>query len=263
MFIDSHCHLDFNSFDDDRMQVIHRALDQGVGFLINPGINVVSSQKAIRLAESYPEVLAAVGVHPNEALTWRETTLEELARMADNPKVVAIGEIGLDYYRDYSPRELQVQIFREQLHLAAQLELPVIIHNRQATGDLLAILAEWRSTLSQSSSNLVDRPGVLHSFSEDKRVARSAVDMGFFLGIGGPVTYRKAEGLRAVVSDLDLTRILLETDSPFLPPQGHRGERNEPANLKIIGERVAEIRKEPLVTIRTQTYLNARTLFQW
>ncbi len=263
MFIDSHCHLDFNSFDDDRVQVIHRALDRGVGFLINPGINVVSSQKAIRLAESYPEVLAAVGVHPNEALTWGETTLEELARMADHPRVVAIGEIGLDYYRDYSPRELQVHIFREQLHLAARLELPVIIHNRQAAGDLLTILAEWCSTLSQSSPNLVDRPGVLHSFSEDRRMARSAVDMGFYLGIGGPVTYRKAEGLRAVVSDLDLTKILLETDSPFLPPQGHRGERNEPAYLKIIAERVAEIRKVPLETIRTQTFLNARTLFQW
>lgn len=263
MFVDTHCHLDFNSFDDDRAQVIRRAYTQGVGWLINPGINVESSQRAINLAERYPEVLAAVGVHPNEALTWDDTTLEHLAKVAHHPRVVAIGEIGLDYYRDYSPRELQIKIFREQLHLAAQLQLPVIIHNRQATKDVLAILAEWRSTLSENAPNLIERPGVLHSFSEDKNVARSAVNMGFYLGIGGPVTYPQAEGLRAVVSDLEMAKILLETDSPFLTPQRLRGKRNEPANLIIIAECISAIRKEPLEAIQTQTYQNARTLFQW
>jgi TatD DNase family protein len=263
VFVDTHCHLDFNSFDDDREQVIRCASDRGVRFLINPGINVESSRKAISLAESYPEVLAAVGVHPNEALTWEDTTLEKLARMADHPRVVAIGEIGLDYYRDNSPKELQVQIFREQLLLAARLELPVIVHNRQATDDVLAILEEWHSMLNESSSKLVDRPGVLHAFSEDESVARSAVNLGFYLGIGGPVTYPKAENLRAVVNNLELAKIVLETDSPFLPPQQHRGERNEPANVTIIAERISKIRKEPLETIRTRTYLNARTLFQW
>lgn len=263
MLIDTHCHLDFSSFDQDRVEVIHRACDHGVKWLINPGINLESSRKAISLTEQFPEVLAAVGVHPNEALTWDDATLDELERLAVHPRVVAIGEIGLDYYRDYSPRDRQVHIFKEQLRLAARSGLPVIIHNRQATEDLFVILADWRSYVVETSPKLIERPGVLHSFSDDEQAAQKAVEMGYYLGIGGPITYPRAARLRSVVTSLDITKILLETDSPFLPPHPYRGKRNEPVNITMIAEKISEIRIESLDTISRQACLNARNLFQW
>lgn len=263
MFVDTHCHLDFNRFDDDRAQIIQRACNAGVEWLINPGINLESSQKAVKLAEQYPEVLAAIGIHPNEALTWNDNTLTELRRLAHHPKVVAIGEIGLDYYRDYSPRVLQVRIFKEQLDLAAQLGLPVIIHNRQAADDLLRILLDWRSHVIESSPTLFNRLGVLHAFSEDDHMARKALALGFFLGIGGPVTYQNSENLKALVANLDMTRILIETDSPYLTPHPLRGQRNEPGNVRLIAEKVSELRNEKLEEIGRQTSNNARSLFQW
>jgi TatD DNase family protein len=187
--------------------------------------------------------------------------IEELA--STHKKVVAIGEIGLDYYRDRTPREIQRKLFIEQLQLARKLQLPVVIHNRQASGDLLPILREWQADLVRSQSPLVERPGVLHSFSADAQTASQAIELGFFIGITGPVTFRHSEDLRQVVAGLPLDRLLLETDSPFMAPHPHRGRRNEPAYLWHTAEKIASIRNQPLALVVETTSANARRLFKW
>jgi TatD DNase family protein len=263
VLVDTHCHLDFNSFDSDRPQVIQRAREAGVNRILNPGINLESSRKAIELAESQPEVYTAVGVHPNDALGWQEDTLASLRLLAGNAKVVAIGEIGLDYYRDRAPRDLQRQIFREQLSLAAELGLPVIIHNRDATGDLLEILADWYSSLLASDSLLAGRPGVLHSYSEGVEPARDAMAMNFFIGFTGPVTFRKAPELQRVAEAIPVERVLVETDAPFLAPHPYRGKRNEPAFVRLVAAKIAELHNISYDSIVSHTTANASRLFQW
>ena len=260
---DTHCHLDLDAFDIDRAEVIDRARQAGVNRILDPGVDQVSSQTAIRLAEKNPEIFAAVGVHPNEELYPGDLPdwVEELA--SNHKKVVAIGEIGLDYYRDRTPREDQRKLFIEQLQLARKLQLPVVIHNRQASEDLLPILKDWHADLVSSQSPLTDRPGVLHSFSADEQTASQAMELGFFIGITGPVTFRNSEQLRAVVAGLPLDRMLLETDAPFLAPHPHRGRRNEPAYLWHTAEKIASIRNQPLSVVVETTSANARRLFKW
>lgn len=263
MRVDTHCHLDFNSFDQDRAQTIQRAREAGLIRILNPGIDLATSQAAIQLANSHREVYAAVGVHPNQSSTWDAETRTRLKEMAAEPKVIAIGEIGLDYYRNMAPRDLQKQVFREQLSLAGEIGLPVVIHNREATEDVLEILAEWRERLSKEHSNLVDRPGVLHSFSGGTDAARQATRMNFYLGITGPVTFKSATELQKVVIESDLENLLIETDAPFLTPYPKRGERNEPANVILIVEKIAELRRRTFDEIASVTTANARRLFLW
>ena len=263
--VDTHCHLDFERFDADREEVIRRAVEAGVYRMVTLGVDVASSQAAVALAKQHEAVYAAVGVHPNDAArVWQgEATLQALRVLAAEPKVVAIGEIGLDYYRDRTPRQQQREVLWAQLHLAAQLNLPVSLHNREATPDLLAILQEWTSELRHQHHPLAERPGVWHAFSGEARHARQALEMGFFLGIGGPVTFKNAPQRRKVLAELPLERLVLETDAPFLAPQPYRGRRNEPAYVRFVAQTIAEVHGRSLEDVARQTTENARILFDW
>jgi len=263
VFVDTHCHLDFNSFDADRQQVVARAREADLGRILNPGIDLTSSQSAINLADSFPEVYAAVGVHPDEAFTWRAETVSRLKEMALHPKVVAIGETGLDYYRDRVAKDVQRQVFREQLDLAAEVGKPVIIHNREASEDVLEILMEWHAALIVSGSPLAGHPGVLHSYSGEVQSALQAMALNFYIGISGPVTFQNARDLQRVVAVLPLNNILIETDAPFLTPHPHRGKRNEPANVHLVAEKIADLHEETLPAVASITTANAAWLFQW
>ena len=270
MLVDSHCHLNFNRFDEDREEVVARARQAGVGRILNPGIDLETSRQAIRLAETYSEVYAAVGVHPNDLITWADGTLAELRELAAHPKVAAIGEIGIDYYWDESPHDWQQQVFRQQLSLAGELGLPVVIHirnkddyQRLAIEDTFAILAEWHADLERAGVPLAGGPGVLHSFSGDEADARRAVRLNFLIGVSGPVTFRNARELQQVAASLPLEALLIETDAPFLTPQPYRGQRNEPAYVRFVAEKIAELRGIDPEAVRNQTASNAERLFHW
>lgn len=261
--VDTHCHLDFIIFDDDREDVLKRARDAGVVIILNPGIDLKSSKKCIKLAESHSNMYAAVGVHPNHSIDWRDDSIDRLREMADHPKVVAIGEIGLDYYRDKASREHQRRIFIEQLRLAAQLNLPVIIHNRQAMSDLRSIINDWQAQLVDEQNPLADHPGVLHSYSGTSDDAQSAIERNFMIGITGPVTFNNAQELRDVVATIPIDRLLIETDAPFLTPHPNRGKRNEPAFVRLVAEKISELFSMHYEDIATKTTANASNLFHW
>jgi TatD DNase family protein len=260
---DTHCHLDFTSFDNDRMQVLDRGRQAGVGRILMPGINLGSSRKTVELATCDESLFAGVGFHPNESAQWDLRSYEELHKLAANHKVVAIGEIGLDYFRDRAPRELQRKVFQDQLNLAQETELPVVIHNRQASEDLLSILSDWHAGLKGCGSKLVERPGVLHSFSEDFEYAIRAMEINFYLGITGPVTFQNAQDLRKVVASLPLDKILIETDAPFLTPHPFRGKRNEPSYVRLVAQQIAELHDETLSIVAQTTTKNANMVFNW
>lgn len=263
MLVDTHCHLDFNRFDSDRDQVISRARESGLERMLNPGINLGSSRAVVNLSEKYAEVYAAVGVHPNDGLSWDSRTLRRLRELSNHPKIVAVGEIGLDFYRDRTPKELQIRIFIKQLELAAELTLPVIIHSRDAMAEVLEILTDWHKGLVNSHSVLADRPGVLHSFSGDEKFAEQTRMLNFFIGITGPVTFRNAKDLQDLVIRLPLQDLLIETDAPFLTPHPRRGKRNEPSNVKLVAEKIAELHQEAYNTVTEITTANATRLFKW
>jgi len=253
--IDTHCHLDFAPFDGDRDRVLGRACTAHVTTLINPGADLESSRRAVEMAAHFPQVYAAVGVHPHDAATLDDAVLQELHRLARRPKVVAIGEIGLDYYRDLSPRAQQRSAFEAQLALAATYRLPIIVHQRDAAQDVLDILKRWRAQYP-------DRPaGVLHAFSGDLDMARQAIELGFYIGIAGPVTYTNARKLPEILPHLPVERLLIETDAPYLTPHPHRGQRNEPAYLPLIAQRLAELLHMPLETLAARLADNTRRLF--
>jgi TatD DNase family protein len=255
-FIDTHCHLDFAHFDEDREAVLKRAQAAGVTMLINPGADLESSRRAVEVAERFPQVYAAVGIHPHDAATLDETVLQELRRLAHHPKVVAIGEIGLDYYRDLSPRAQQRNAFEAQLALAATYRLPVIIHQRDAAQDVLSIVKRWRAQHS-------DHPaGVFHAFSGDLTLARQVVALGFYIGIAGPVTYTNARRLPEILPRVPVESLVIETDAPYLTPHPYRGQRNEPAYLPLVARRLAELLHVPLEALATHLTDNARQLFR-
>lgn len=254
MYVDTHCHLDFDWFSEDRDQVVERAARGDVKRIIVPAIDLQNCAAVLKLAECYAGVFAAVGVHPNSSSNWRDAWLNDLRSMAQHEKVVAIGEIGLDYYRDSSPKEMQKRALVGQLALAAELKLPVILHNRESSDDLLHILAH--SPLSEQ-----ERRGVLHSFSADRDAARKALDLGYYLGFTGPLTYKKADELRQVAAMVPQDRLLLETDAPFLAPQKYRGKRNEPSYVTLIAERMAAVRGVDVAEIEWSSTENALRLF--
>ncbi len=263
MLADTHCHLDFNSFDEDREQVLARSWQAGLDKILNPGIDLSSSQAAVRLAEGHERVYAAIGVHPNEAHTWNDDSLARLRELADSPKVVAIGEIGLDYYRDRSPADLQKHILKEQLQLAVELNLPVIIHNRKATRDILEILGGWQVQLAEAGLPLAERPGVLHSYSDAEKPALQAIAKHFYIGLTGPVTFHNAPELQQVVILLPLDHVLVETDAPFLAPHPYRGRRNEPAYVRLVVEKIADLQQMDFSSVARITTANAARLFLW
>jgi len=261
MLIDTHAHLDHPQFDPDREAVIMRASQAGVQTIINVGAGMASSRQSIALAEHYATVYATVGIHPHDAGSVTAVDLEALRRLAAHPRVVAIGEMGLDYYRDRSPRETQKAVLTAQLDIAAELDKPIVVHIRDKEGqraayeETLDILARWVSRLP------VGRVGVLHCFSGDIQTAQMALDLGFYLGVDGPITYPNAGSLRALVARLPVDRLLLETDCPYLAPQFCRGRRNEPAYLSSIAAQVAEMMNVSAEQVAAITAENARLLF--
>jgi TatD DNase family protein len=260
MLVDSHAHLDFSQFDADRQEVITRAREAGVEMIVNAGAGLEASQAGVALAETYPQIYAAVGVHPHEAKTLNENVLEELRALAQHPKVVAIGEIGLDYYRDRSPRPVQRQAFQQQLALAAELGKPIIVHDREAHDDVMNMLRQWAGEV-RATDHPINQLGVMHCFSGDLAMAREVIEMGFYVSIPGPVTFTNARRLPELVDALPLERLLIETDCPYLTPHPHRGKRNEPAYVRLVAEAIAQIRGIPLEHVARITTANAQTLF--
>lgn len=258
MLTDTHCHLDFRNYEEDRAAVLSRAWQAGLNRILVPGIDLQTSQAALELADAHPQIFAAVGVHPNSATIWDSASLEFLEQMTSHPKVAAIGEIGLDYYRNRAPHDLQKQVLRAQLKLAKSIKLPVVIHTRNASPDNRACIAETLEILAESHVT-----GVLHSFSGNITEAERALELGFFIGITGPVTFNNASELRKVISEVPLDRLLIETDGPFLTPHPYRGQRNEPAYVRFVAEKISEVHEQPLEVVAEATSANARRLFQW
>jgi len=254
--IDTHVHLDMSHFDEDREEVIARAAAAGVLPLITIGVTLETSRAAVRLADAHGEVYAAVGIHPHDARNWDQETPRILRDLAAHPKVVAIGEIGLDYYRDYSPRDVQRHVFRSQLDMAGELGKPVIVHDREAHEDTLRILEAWAGERNTNAG-----PGVLHCFSGDRRMAERVIALGFYLGFDGPVTYKNARRLREMIGSLPAERLVVETDAPFLAPHPYRGKRNEPAYVPLIAEAIAAARGMGAAALAKQTTANACSLF--
>lgn len=253
--VDTHCHLDDLAFAGDIEAVMDRAAEAGVRQVIVPAIDLGNVEAVLSLTERFVGVFAAVGVHPNSAANWDDEWIAKLRVLASHRKVVAIGEIGLDYYWQKTPMEIQHRALFRQLELAAELGLPVIIHNRESNADVLRLLGE--SPLAGT-----ERPGVLHSFSGDWAMAKAALDMNYYLGFTGPLTYKKADELRDIASRAPLDRILIETDAPYLTPQPHRGQRNEPAYVRMVAERLAELRGVSLAEIARITTANSERIFR-
>lgn len=293
---DTHCHLDLENFDLDRAAVLERAASAGVSHILIPGLDLLSSLSAVKLAESHPILSAAIGVHPTEAATWNNSSINELSALTsgasgafgasgssspsgtsetlDTPiisKVVAIGEIGLDYYWNSTNQELQKDILREQLDLAARTGLPVILHMReskdsqheQCAGDLLQILETWIAGLHLTKNPLVKQPGVLHSFSGSLETARHGMRLGFYIGVTGPVTFRNTQARQEIIAALPLDHILIETDAPFQAPHPYRGKRNEPSYVRLIADKIALLLSRTVEEVAAVTSENAERLFAW
>jgi TatD DNase family protein len=269
---DTHCHLDSEAFDADRPAVIGRAREAGIERILVPALDVHSSRRCVELCAEYPGLFAAVGIHPTEVEKQEADGISILRGLAVNPKVVAIGEIGLDYYwvQDAEQQSHQRDVLLQQLELAAKLGKPVVIHAREkgdadqgpCADDLMAILEDWvKARANGESSKPV--PGVLHSFSSNLDVARRAIELGFYIGVTGPVTYKNAERRRDVIAALPLERLLIETDAPYLAPQPHRGSRNEPAYVTYIADKIAAIQSSSPEEVAAVTGQNAAQIFSW
>jgi TatD DNase family protein len=285
--VDTHCHLDLRQFDADRDAVIARAGAARVGLIVNPAVDLDSCRRVLALAERYPNVYAAVGVHPNDCADFNDDTVSQLRDLAYHPKVVAIGEIGLDYYWNKVATGQQRRALVAQLALAAELNLPVILHSRSAQGDasrqcnadLLHELQGWVSArIAQRSEDSVGSDvsltpdlcflppevvlGVWHAFSGDLSEAQAAYDLGLVLGLGGPVTFQNARSLQALAPQLRLDRLMLETDAPYLAPHPHRGQRNEPAYIPLMAEKLAQLTNTTVENVIIRTTATAKSCFE-
>ncbi len=247
---DTHCHLNHPDLLSEWEAVVARAQQGGVQRFVVVGYDLESSQRAVQLAEQHPSLYATVGIHPHDATQWNSATHQQLVTLCQHPRVVALGEIGLDFYRDFSPREVQYEAFHAQMRLAQTLQLPVVIHCRDAYDPLLETLAEYPAVR-----------GVLHCFSGTEAHARRGLELGYWLGIGGVVTFRSANSLRAIVREVPRERIVLETDAPYLAPHPYRGKRNEPAYIPLIAGQVAALWGMPLEALAELTEQNVRQLF--
>jgi TatD DNase family protein len=249
--VDTHCHLDNDQFDPDRESVIDRARAAGVERMmaIGTGEGPPDLEAAIRLADRYPFIYATIGVHPHDASKATDETFRRLRELARHPKVLAIGEIGLDYHYDFSPRDVQREVFERQLDLARDADKPIVIHTREAWADTLEVIrARWRGE------------GIMHCFTGDEPQAREALDLGFYLSFGGVLTFPKAESLRQAARIAPVDRILIETDCPYLAPVPHRGKRNEPAFIAETARRLAEVRGVSAEEIASATAANFERL---
>ena len=253
MLIDSHAHLNSHKFKDDFQQVLQRAKENNVLSIVNIGYNLESSYKSIELAEQYDQIVAAIGFHPHDASDVKEQEWAPFRELVGHHRVVAIGEMGLDYYRNLSPKEIQKNVFREQIRIAKEIKKPIIIHDRDAHLDVLTIIKE-----EQAGAN----GGVMHCFSGSKETAKECMDLGFHISIAGPVTFANAPRLQDVARYIPLDRLMIETDCPYLAPVPHRGKRNEPAYVRYVAEKIAELRQLDYEQIAEATAKNTKQLFR-
>ncbi|MDO5755015.1 MAG: TatD family hydrolase [Tissierellia bacterium] len=251
--VDSHCHLVDERFDFDKEDIIDNFEKDQILFVVNPGDTLQSSKDAVELASRFEKVYAAVGIHPHEAKDYDDDMEKELCKLIEEQdKIVAIGEIGLDYYYDHSPRDIQKQVFRRQLDLAVKYDLPVIIHSRDAIQDTYDILAEY-------SDRIV---AVMHSYSGSYEMAKRFMDLGFYISISGTVTFKNARVVKEVAKQLPLDRLLIETDSPYLTPEPYRGKRNEPKYVRYVAEKISELKDIANSKVVEATKNNAKRFFR-
>jgi len=250
MLVDTHAHLQWSSFKPDREKVLNRARRAGVKSIVNIGFNIEACKQGIELAEKHEGLYAAVGVHPHNAKDLDNYVLRELRKLCENRKVVAIGEIGLDYYRNLSPREVQKWAFEAQMKMAKELRLPIIVHDRDAHSDIVEMLSKYSKMR-----------GIMHCFSGSRDMAERCIEMGLYISFAGPVTFNKSHKLREIAANIDLDKILLETDCPWLSPQEVRGKRNEPANLVLIARKIADLRRMTFADLSEATTRNAESIF--
>jgi TatD DNase family protein len=250
MLIDTHCHLDFPEFDADRGEVLKRAADAGVKYVINIGSSLQGSINSVKLAEDYPNVFAVVGCHPHDSRDFSEQDIETVRSLAACDKVVAIGEIGLDYYRNLSPQEDQKRIFVSFLRLARELNLPVVIHSREAREDTLRIMRE---------ENV--KKAIIHCFGGDEIFLKECIGRGYFISFTCNVTYKKAQSIRDAVKAAPLEMICLETDAPYLSPEGYRGKRNDPSFVRMLAQEISRIKGLSMEEVARSTTQNAREFF--
>lgn len=254
MLVDSHCHLDYNDFEDDFEDIILHMKENGITAALNAGNNVDSLDEQLALSEKYPFIYTAVGVHPHNADEYPEITAADLVEKSQHKKIVAIGECGLDYYYDYSSKENQFRVFIEQIKAAQETGLPLIIHTRDADDDTIAILSEQYKKAPFS--------GEIHCFSSSKKLAEFALSIGFYISASGIITFNKSGDLREIFAEVPMNRLLVETDSPFLAPVPLRGHRNEPANVRFVAEKLAQIKDVSFDEIAKVTSENFYNLFR-
>lgn len=252
MLFDTHAHLEDKQFNSDVTEVIKRAQNEGVSLILNVGYNLKHARKSIALAEKYDFIYASVGLHPHDAKDSSQDLWQEIYKLAQHPKVVALGEMGLDYYWDNSPRDIQGDAFRRQIGMARDLQLPIIIHDRDAHLDVLNIVKEEKAR---------EVGGVFHAYSGSWEMAKEVLDLGFYISIGGPVTFKNARKILEVAEKAPLDRILIETDCPYLTPHPLRGKRNEPGYVKMVAEKIAQIRDISYEEVAKATLENGKRLF--
>ncbi len=251
MFFDTHAHVDDRAFDADRDTVIASLREKGIDLVVDPGCDIPSSRKAVGIAERHDMVYAAVGVHPHDCKDMTDDDFDDLISLAQHPKVVAIGEIGLDYHYDFSPRDIQKKRFAEQLKLSRELDLPVIIHQREATEDCMDIVRRIKV-----------KRGVFHCFSGSLETAKELIDLGYYLSFTGVVTFKNAKKAPEILRWIPKDRYMIETDSPYMTPEPFRGKRNDPGYVRLVAEKIAEIRGESVEEVARQTMENGKRFFE-
>ena len=250
--IDSHCHLDDRKFGDRQADYIRDAAEAGIDTIVNIGVDLRTSRRSIELAEKFDSVYATVGVHPHDAKSLNNEVLTELRQMTRHKKVVAVGEIGLDYYRDLSPRDIQRGAFEKQLQLAVDTKMPIVIHTREAFEDTIDVVKGFASSLVG---------GVFHCFPGDINDASRVFELGFVVSVGGVITFPKA-GMAELARQVPLDKVILETDAPYLTPVPHRGKQNEPAYVRFVYDKMAELKGVPVAEIRKQVDRNCKKLYR-
>lgn len=252
MFFDTHAHLDDQQFQEDQEQVISRAQEAGLELIVNVGYNIASARRTVQLTQKYDLIYGAVGMHPHDASDLDGASIQELRKLAAKPKIVAIGEIGLDYYWNHSPHDVQQRVFRRMIDLAREVNLPIVIHDREAHEDIFRILKEEKA---------VEVGGIFHCYSGSWPLAQEAMSMGFYISIAGPVTFHNAKKTVEVVKEVPLDYLLIETDSPYLAPVPYRGKRNEPAHVVKVAEMIAQIKGLPIEEVGRITTENGKRAF--
>lgn len=252
MYIDTHVHLNADQYEEDLQEVINRALEAKVTKMVVVGFDRKTIEKAMQLAADYPFIYAVIGWHPVDAIDCTEEDLQWIEELSANEKVVGIGETGLDYYWDKSPKDVQQALFRKQIRLAQKVKLPIIIHNREATEDVVRILHEEEAYLTG---------GIMHCYGGSVETAKQCIDMNFMISLGGPVTFKNAKKPKEVATEIPLEHLLIETDAPYLAPHPHRGKRNEPALVTLVAEEIARLKGISVEEVAAATTQNAEKFF--